>query len=87
MQRVLAALGEGTVANAPLIDVAMKARGWTRTQMAAELGINRTHMTHVLTGKALLTADVRLKLWALFPEFEPEELFIPADSTDTGSAA
>lgn len=77
-----------------LIDALLRDRGWTRSKLAAELGMDRSHVTDVLNGARPSGIDFRWRLCGVFSKFRPAELFsappAPAGDvleSDTANAA
>lgn len=88
LQRALAVPG-GTV-NLALIDALLRERQWTRTRLAQEMGMDRTWVSNVINGGAEPGDTFKVRLWALFPNFDLHELIAPASDepgSDEGSAA
>jgi len=60
------------------------ARGMKQYVLAAELGIPAPVLTEILHGRRQLTAELRTRIVALFPEVDPKWLL--ADSNSSGAS-
>ncbi|MFC5992887.1 hypothetical protein ACFQE5_01530 [Pseudonocardia hispaniensis] len=74
------------VVNVALVNALLRERGWSRTRLAREMGMDRAHVTEVLLGRAAWGPTFLCALLTVFPRHTLDDLF-PAPQYPVGGAA
>ncbi|GEL19293.1 helix-turn-helix domain-containing protein [Pseudonocardia asaccharolytica] len=72
--------------NVALVNALLRERGWTRTRLAREMGMDRAHVTEVLLGRAAWGPAFLTALLDVFPRHTLDDLF-PVPHHPVGGAA